>query len=156
MIKLNERKKVVDLIDSFFSKKTKKTLHESLANYSNGSLVAGGVKGDFYTHICYHTIKQSLLELIKNNKESYTIVETGCAAHGTRSTLLWDKFVNIFQGTVRSVDLNIEAVEFTNARLSEKSKVICSDSLLYLPTLESEIDFLYLDSYDVNFLNPLA
>jgi hypothetical protein len=146
---------VADIIDSFFFKKRTKTPHESLANYSDGTLVAGGEKGEFYTHICYHTIKQSLLELIKNNKESYTIVETGCAAHGTQSTLLWDRFVNNFQGTLRSVDLNKKAVDFTNTKLSEKSKVICSDSLLYLPTLESEIDFLYLDSYDVDFLDPL-
>jgi hypothetical protein len=30
-----------------------------------------------------------------------------------------------------------------------------SDSLHYLPTITDKIDFLYLDSYDVDFLNPL-
>lgn len=30
---------------------------------------------------------KALLELFKQNKDSYTIVETGVAAHGTRSTL---------------------------------------------------------------------
>jgi hypothetical protein len=95
------------------------------------------------------------MELIQQKKDSYTIVETGCSAHGTKSTLLWDIFVNIFGGKVCSVDLNNSAVVETNLLTSEKTTVTCSDSLTYLPTLNEKIDFLYLDSYDVDFLNPL-
>jgi hypothetical protein len=56
---------------------------------------------------------------------------------------------------VCSVDLNNSAVVETNLLTSEKTTVTCSDSLTYLPTLNEKIDFLYLDSYDVDFLNPL-
>jgi len=146
---------VTTLIDSFFQKKPNKTVHETLANYNDNKLEAGGKNGVFYTHINYHTIKQSLIELVKQNKNSYVFVETGCSAHGTKSTLLWDKFVNRMNGKVLSVDLNRTAVNITNKLTSPKTNVTCSDSLIFLPTLTEEIDFLYLDSYDVDFLNPL-
>ena len=146
---------ISNLIDSFFNKKDHKTNHETLANYNNGNLQAGGENGDFYTHINYHTMKQSLLELIKQNKKSYMFVETGCSAHGTKSTLLWDNFVNLIDGQVISVDLNQDAVNKTNMLTTAKTHVTWSDSLIFLPSLTEKIDFLYLDSYDVDFLNPL-
>jgi predicted O-methyltransferase YrrM len=151
----NNNQEIYVLINNFFEKKKTKTSHETLANYINGRLEAGGINGDFYTHICYHTIYNSLLELIKLNKNSYTIIETGCAAkHGTKSTLLWDSFVNKFGGKVISVDLNKKTVENTKKIVSNRTKIVCSDSLKLLPNLDEPIDFLYLDSYDVNFLNP--
>jgi hypothetical protein len=151
----NNEQIISNLIDSFFDKQPKKTEHETLANYNNGNLEAGGENGDFYTHINYHTMKQSLLELIKQNKTSYVFVETGCSAHGTKSTLLWDNFVNLINGRVISVDLNPTAVNETNKLTTAKTHVTCSDSLIFLPSLTDQIDFLYLDSYDVDFLNPL-
>lgn len=128
-----------------------------MANYKNNLLEAGGNNGDFYTHINYHTIKQSLIELLNQNKDSYIFVETGCSAHGTKSTLLWDNFVNLINidGKVISVDLDKNAVNNTNMQVTKKTNVTCSDSLIFLPSLTEQIDFLYLDSYDVDFLNPL-
>jgi hypothetical protein len=146
---------VANLIDAFFNKQSQKTDHETLANYKDGNLVAGGANGDFYTHINYHTMKQALLELIQQNKNTFNFVETGCSAHGTKSTLLWDKFVNLVDGKVLSVDLNPGAVNETNELTTSKTHVTCSDSLIFLPSLTDQIDFLYLDSYDVDFLNPL-
>ena len=146
--------RVIELIDSYFQKLPNKTSNNTLANY-NDRVEAGGSNGNFYTHINYHTMKQALLELVKLNKNYYYIVETGCAAHGTKSTLLWDHFVNIFGGKVNSVDLDSKAVNTTNNLVSPKTKVTCSDSLNYLPNLSEKIDFLYLDSYDVDFCNPL-
>ena len=143
------------IFNNFFNKQTSKTVHETLANYSNNTLIPGGDNGLFYTHICYHTIYNALLELTKQNKDHYNIVETGCSAHGTKSTLLWDKFVNKFGGKVLSVDLNKEAVDSTNIKTSDRTKVTHSNSLDYLPTITDKIDFLYLDSYDVDFLDPL-
>lgn len=143
-----------EMFDSFFRKSAIKTNHETLGNYSDKSLIAGGYNAEYYTHINYHTMKQALIELLNNSKKSYTFVETGCSAHGTKSTLLWDKFVNLFDGKVISVDLNQRSVEEANRATSDKTNVVCSDSLLFLPTLENSIDFLYLDSYDVDFLNP--
>ncbi len=152
---------ILNYYDKFFYKQISKTSHETLANYANGNLIPGGtndeIVGCYYTHINYHTMKRALVELVSNNKNNtdFIIVETGCAAHGTKSTLLWDKFVNYFGGKVFSVDLNNNAVEETNRLTSDKTTVTCSDSLLFLPTLIDRIDFLYLDSYDVDFLNPI-
>lgn len=151
---MSKQTKVCEIIDTFFRKSPVKTGHETLANYSNGSYEPGGINGKFYTHINYHTIKTALLELSKNDKETVTIVETGCSAHGTKSTLLWDKYVTTFGGNVLSVDLNSHAVNLTNQQTSSQTTVTHSDSLHYLPTLTTPIDFLYLDSYDVDFLNP--
>jgi hypothetical protein len=155
MSKLNEFE---TLFCSFFHKQETKTPHETLANYSDNSLIPGGDNGTFYTHINYYTMKQALIELIKQNKDNNIFVETGCSAHGTKSTLLWDKIVNLIGGKVISVDLNSNAVNITNENTSPKTTVYCSDSLKFLPSLTDSIDcidFLYLDSYDVDFLNPL-
>ena len=147
---MNNNEYLVDsLINNFFNKMSYKTNHETLANYLNGTLESWGENGDFYTHINYHTMKRSLTEIVKQNKKYYTFVETGCSAHGTKSTLLWDKFVNIFDGNVISVDLDQAAVIKTNNLTSDKTNVTCSDSLKFLPTLTNSIDFLYLDSYDI-------
>ena len=147
--------KLDNLFNSFFNKIPSKTSHNTLANYVDNRLIPGGENGSFYTHICYHTIYKALSELIKKGKNEYIIVETGCSAHGTKSTLLWDKFVNSFGGKVLSVDLNKNSVSITNKETSDKTNVTHSDSLKYLPTITDKIDFLYLDSYDVDFLNPL-
>jgi len=151
---MNNQEIVLKLINEFFYKRPQKTHHETLGTYEKNILIPGGENGLFYTHINYYTIMNSLLELIKINKDYYIFVETGCSAHGTRSTQLWDKFVNLFDGKVISVDLNNDAVNLTNNLTSNKTNVICNDSLNILPTLNEKIDFLYLDSYDVNFLKP--
>lgn len=143
----------IDIFDNFFEKKNEKTDHETLCRI-NDRLIAGHVaENAIYTHICYYTMRNALCRLAK--KKSFTFVETGCSAHGTKSTLLWDKFVNSFGGSVISVDLNPDAVKITNDLTSEKTKVVCSDSLDYLPTINTPIDFLYLDSYDVDYLDPM-
>lgn len=152
--KMNNHK-LDSIFHNFFIKQSSKSKGKTLANYNDNTLIPGGENGSFYTHICYHTIYKALFELIKQDKNEYTFVETGCSAHGTKSTLLWDKFVNIFGGKVLSVDLNENAVNITNNQTSDRTNVTHSDSLDYLPTITDKIDFLYLDSYDVNFLNPL-
>lgn len=146
--------KLVDnLIHTFFDKKTQKTSHETLANCED-CLIPGGENGLFYTHITYHTMYNSLIWLLKKKDNNFNFVETGCAAaHGTKSTRLWDKFVNIFGGKVFSVDLSRDSVMEARKLVSSNTTITHSDSLLYLPTLETKIDFLYLDSYDVDFLN---
>jgi len=147
--------KLDELYTKFFNKQKMKTSHETLAHYNDGKIIPGGDGGDYYTHICYKTIYRALSELIKQKKDHYTIVETGCSAHGTKSTLLWDNFVNTFGGEVLSVDLNQNAVRLTNNQTTKKTRVFHANSLDYLPTVEEKIDFLYLDSYDVDFLKPL-
>ena len=105
---MNE-KQVDILINNFFKKQPKHTSNETVANFKD-VLIPGGENGDFYTHINYHTIYNSLIWLLKKKDNNFIFVETGCAAHGTKSTLLWDKFVNVFGGEVLSVDLSEKSV----------------------------------------------
>lgn len=147
------------LFDAFFHKRGEHTSHETLAHYIDGVLVPGGDPNRkklscYYTHINYETMKTALQLVLKQNKPGYRIVETGCAAHGTQSTLLWDKFVNAFGGSVISVDKNASAVNDAKRAVSPKTMVVHSDSMDFLPKLTGDIDFLYLDSYDVDFLAP--
>lgn len=146
--------KVDNLIAGFFHLKEKKTYNETVANFKDELLIPGGENGNFYTHINYHTMYNSLVWLLKKKDNNFIFVETGCSAHGTKSTILWDKVVNIFGGSVFSVDLSLTSVMEAKIHVSNKTTITHSDSLLYLPKLENKIDFLYLDLYDVDFLNP--
>ncbi len=147
-----------NFFNDFFRKSKFKTSHETLCNHGN-ELIPGGVSNSsntFYTHINYHTMKKSLEVLLEKNptKNNFVFVETGCSAHGTKSTILWDKFINNFGGKVISVDLNEQAVLEARKFVSNKTQIVHSDSLEFLPKINESIDFLYLDSYDVDFLNP--
>jgi|TARA_R100001480_G_scaffold85267_1_gene93264 hypothetical protein len=103
--------------------------------------------------------------LEEKNKDFYTIVETGCmrADHGQlamgddgASTYLLDKFVNHYDGQVFSVDINENNCNHARSFVSEKTTVVCEDSVRFLwnLALDKPIDFLYLDSYDIDRNNP--
>ena len=144
---MSDEAQIEVLLGTFFNTPRVKTSHETLANDD-------GEGGVFYTHVCFHTMKRALVEMVRKKKDAYCIVETGCSSHGTRSTLLWDNVVNAFGGKVLSVDVDDRAVESTNQMTTDQTVVAHSDSLTFLPTLTETIDLLYLDSYDVDFLNP--
>ena len=151
----------VEVYDTFFHKQTSKTGHESLGNV-NGTLIPGFLKTQedddvFFTHINYYTMKEALKQLLIHNKDlnKFKFVETGCSIHGVKSTLLWDRFVNFYDGSVVSVILNEDAVNDATPLISSKSKIINANSFDYLPKIDTLIDFLYLDNINVDFLNPL-
>ena len=104
-------------------------------------------------------------ELDKMNKEDYTIVETGCmrADHGDlafgddgASTYIFDDFINYYDGQVISVDICQANVDYANGLTSNRTTAYCEDSVSFLwnMRLKSSIDFLYLDSYDIERDNP--
>jgi len=115
-----------------------------------------GLRGETFRRIF------EILEAME--KSSYTIVETGCARKegnwggDGQSTLLFDRFVNHWDGNVRTVDINQEACAWLRGKVSGKVSVTCSDSVAYLRDLarsdEPGIDLLYLDSFDLNWHNP--
>ena len=104
-------------------------------------------------HINYLTFKKTFEELEKRENKFFIIVETGCSAHGTQSTILFDKFVNYYDGYVFSVDKDRFRVCNTQSKVSLKTIVVCADSLHFLSTFDKPIDLLYLDSFDVNWKN---
>ena len=106
---------------------------------------------------------RKLFELLEEkNKESYLIVETGCA-RGTNnydgdgmSTVLFDKFINFHNGLVISVDIDEAHCNLARSLVSEQTEVYCSDSVKFLWNFNyfPPIDLLYLDSFDINFNRP--
>ncbi len=103
--------------------------------------------------------------LINLNKKQYCIVETGCmrADHGTMSfgddgasTFIFDKFIQSVNGHVYSVDLSQNNVNHAQQFVSNKTTIVCNDSVSYLWNFpkNKSIDLLYLDSYDVEKQNP--
>lgn len=110
------------------------------------------------------TFRKAFEILEAMEKSSYNIVETGCArsesnwSQDGQSTLLFDRFVNHWDGAVRTVDINQAACTWLRGKASGKVTITCSDSVAYLRELsrsdELNVDFLYLDSYDLDWRNP--
>jgi len=101
------------------------------------------------------------------------IIETGCVRkHGEFidannwggdgcSTIMFDKYVSINGGNVRTVDINQEATDLCRSVVSFRTYVHTGDSVSYLEEEGKswhprQADLLYLDSFDLEPLNPLA
>ena len=109
---------------------------------------------------------EKIFELLDQKEDkNFLIVETGTMRndHGNlafgddgASTYIWDDFINFYDGKVKSVDISQDNVDYAISMTSDKTEVICSDSVKYLWSLpkDEKIDFLYLDSYDVERDNP--
>lgn len=108
---------------------------------------------------------RQVFEILEARKKSeYTIVETGCARSDEnwrgdgQSTLLFDRFVNHWNGSVLTVDISAEACERLRGKVSGKVSVTCMDSVAFLRELirygQLHIDLLYLDSFDLDWQNP--
>ncbi len=104
--------------------------------------------------------------LESKNKEFYTIIETGCmrASFGKLcfgddgcSTYLFDKFINYYDGQVLSVDISEDSCGHARKMVSKKTEITTSDSVKFLWNLNinENIDFVYLDSFDVEIDNPI-
>jgi hypothetical protein len=70
------------------------------------------------------------------------------------STFLFDQFINIHGGTFTSVDINETNCNHARSKISNKSTVVCSDSVTFLWDYKQPIDMVYLDSFDLDTKNP--
>jgi hypothetical protein len=106
-------------------------------------------------HICRTTLSQAL-EMLSGKPAR--IIETGSSAWGTKSSLLFDSYVNSFGGTFLSVDIRAEALFWLRPICTSKTTLFCDDSVHFLKNLsstENSVDLLYLDSWDVDWCAPL-
>jgi len=107
--------------------------------------------------------------LEKKDKHLTTILETGSMRpNGSlegdgQSTRLFDEFVQAKRGIVISVDIDGNTSKYARDNTSEKTYLYTDDSIHFLwknrnSSLlnNSSIDLFYLDSYDVDFENPIA
>lgn len=104
------------------------------------------------------------LGLLKQ-RNAKILVETGTARGGMSnfvgdggSTIIFAHWANQNSAFFYSVDINPESVMIAqNAVLpyADSVDVICADSIAFLSNFNQPIDFLYLDSYDFDFADPL-
>jgi len=106
-------------------------------------------------HPCRETLSLALRML---ERKPAIIVETGSSAWGTNSSLLFDSYVNSHGGSFESVDIRVEPMYKLSALCSPNSTFFCDDSVSFLRKYTkktTKIDLAYLDSWDVDFEDPL-
>lgn len=106
-------------------------------------------------HPCRSTLTLAL-EALK--QVPATIVETGSSAWGTNSTLLFDAYCSSFGGQCHSVDIRLDPMLQLHKLASNSTTLYCNDSVSFLRKLNlanDKIDLLYLDSWDVDWADPI-
>jgi len=105
-------------------------------------------------HINYFTFR-ALLKCIQHI-ENPEIVETGTTATAVRSSALFDQYTLQKGGKFTTVDLNPATSARAQAAFKNPmSSAHTSDSVQFLKDYAGMIDVLYLDSYDVDWMDPI-
>ena len=93
--------------------------------------------------------------------EGCRIIETGTVRQidnwegDGQSTIVWNTLATNLGGTVTTIDINPIGAELVAELELQATTAIVGDSLDVIPTLTGHADLLYLDSFDVDFENPL-
>lgn len=96
------------------------------------------------------------------------VVETGATREPDnwdgdgQSTRVWDSLTAAVGGEVWTCDIDPEACRVTRSLVSDRVRVHEGDSLEFLPSISTyvikqfgQVDLLYLDSYDIDWDDPL-
>ena len=114
----------------------------------------------FQTYSDSKHINKDMFEILLEifNGSSINILETGSAAHGTKSSMLFACYVKIFGGRFDTVDINPEIKLYYSFLDSSNVKFHSEDSLKFINNLEEKyvnsLDLIYLDSFDLDINNP--
>jgi len=109
-----------------------------------------------------------IFEYLDQKNRPVFVVETGCVrkennwAGDGQSTILFDRFISQWPGSeMYSVDIDPNATDLCKSLVSSATKIYTGDSVIFLRNLArnppknfSNIDVLYLDSYDLDLSNP--
>ena len=100
------------------------------------------------------------IALAETHGDPKLIVETGTSAWGTDSTRLWDGYVRNFGGEFWSVDLSPAPRKRLRKQVCERTHLVVGDSVTFLDSLVAShaityVDICYLDSWDVDWENPV-
>ena len=118
----------------------------------------------------YNGFKIIFEELLKKKSSNFNIIETGTIRNPNewndgQSTLLFYDFLRHFGGNLISIDISTAHLGICDKFIKEYKftddtehipdfKQICGDSVEELNKLDSEFDFIYLDSFDLQLGNP--
>ena len=111
-----------------------------------------------YSHLNHPCRPTLTIALEKLGNKPAVIVETGSSAWGTKSSLLFDSYVNSFGGAFSSVDLRAEPMFTLRSLCTSRSQFFCDDSVSFLKEIAIQgrhPDLVYLDSWDVDWVDPL-
>lgn len=108
-----------------------------------------------------HINRQGLTVALKNvNLENPVLVETGTSAYGIDSSRLFDAFVAHYGGVFHSIDIDPVTSKQLIFQHSRQSHFYVGDSVNFLIDVlgnhTKTVDLFYLDSFDVDWENPLA
>jgi len=132
-------------------------LEEKIKNIKN---VEDLLDFHFNTYSDSNHINKDMFEILLENfnGSSINILETGSAAHGTKSSMLFACYVKIFGGRFDTVDSNPEIKLYYSFLESCNVKFHSEDSLKFINNLEEKyvnsLDLIYLDSFDLDINNP--
>lgn len=110
-------------------------------------------------HVCFPTFKKLFEEIQARGCPPLTILETGTAYAGTKSTYLFDAYVQKYGGHFWSVDICGNTCDEARKHVSSSTTIVCDDSIHFLESWVREhpgekADVVYLDSFDLEWANP--
>lgn len=89
-----------------------------------------------------------------NIVETGTVRQVGNWAGDGQSTIIWDYAAEQVDGHVVTIDIDPVGAHLVNTLGLVRTTATTADSVTTLRTMEGAVDFLYLDSFDINFANP--
>ena len=160
---LNYLKYILRIIKSYLENRNKKLINNSdflekkLEKINN---IHDLLDFHFKTYSNPKHVNRDMFKVLLENSfgSSMNILETGSAAHGTKSSILFASYVKIFGGRFDTVDINPEIKLYFSFLESSNIKFHSEDSLKFINNLEEKfinsLDIIYLDSFDLDLNNP--
>tara|TARA_Y100000748_G_C15391368_1_gene447665 strand:- start:154 stop:915 length:762 start_codon:yes stop_codon:yes gene_type:complete len=114
----------------------------------------------FDTYSVLSHINRDMFTLVLNHfsGKSLNILETGSAAHGSKSSMLFAGYVIKFGGSFNTVDINPDIKSFYEFIENKNVKFHTYDSVDYIEKLEpsylSKLDIVFLDSVPIDLKFP--
>lgn len=150
-------------IDQYNFKKLEKKINNIKflsKNLQNISTVDKLLEFHFNTFSSNDHINKQMFKILLDlgSGSSLEILETGSSAHGTKSSVLFANYVNLFGGQFDTVDLNPDIK--TKYKYLESDNVMfhTGDSVEFIKNLDKQyiknLDIVYLDSFDLDVNNP--
>ncbi|MFL2548648.1 MAG: hypothetical protein ACJ0QX_00230 [Gammaproteobacteria bacterium] len=160
---LNYLKYILRFIKSYLENRNKKLINNSdflekkLEKINN---IHDLLDFHFKTYANPKHVNRDMFKVLLENSfgSSMNILETGSAAHGTKSSILFASYVKIFGGRFETVDINPKIKLYFSFLESSNIKFHSEDSLKFINDLEDKyinsLDLVYLDSFDLDLNNP--
>jgi SAM-dependent methyltransferase len=136
------------------------TIHAAERIYPISHFLDGRISQSNPRYKTFHRAMQ-----LARERNLTTLIETGTARFGKQgfegdggSTIIFAHFATMYYKTFYSVDTNQQSLDVAyKASIPFQKSVhfVCEDSVSFLTNFPDPIDFLYLDSFDYIYENPI-